>query len=244
MWKTSVHQDRYQVTVAYQELFPNSLRGLTFRMSGKYTSTIQDLRTIAGQSSKEDLIAGGTGDRRGRQACFFSAMTHWRRHCPISQISPRTNLDWCTANIPNIPAPDAVYTFDVKIAQDRGLTFHQTCSCAIILNNTMPSDALVELTGTIRRQRSPRDTQVTRRYISLGTEENPVQPFMESARRNPTRPYMERARRNRWAIIVTEHQTSCVGLRVQGEPDQLTADEEQKKKFCNSVAGSGISAVP
>ena len=129
-------------------------------MSGKFTSTIQDLRTIAGQSSKEDLIAGGTGDRRGRQACFFSAMTHWRRLCPISQNSPRTNLDWCTANIPIVPDLDAVYTFDVKIAQDRGLTFHQTCSCAIILNNTMPSDALVEF------NRNDSETEITTRHTS------------------------------------------------------------------------------
>ena len=46
--------DRYKVTVAYQEFIKQSLLCWNFRMCGKYTSTMQDLRTMTGQSSKED----------------------------------------------------------------------------------------------------------------------------------------------------------------------------------------------
>ena len=41
----------------------------------------------------------------------------------------------------NRPDLDAVYTFDLKIAQDRGLKFYQTGSFAIILFHTMPTEA-------------------------------------------------------------------------------------------------------
>ena len=43
------------------------------------------------------------------------------------------------------PDNDAVYTFDVKIDLDRGLTFFQTGSFAIVLCNTMPSEAWVRV---------------------------------------------------------------------------------------------------
>ena len=39
---------------------------------------------------------------------------------------------------------DAVYIFDLKIAQDRGLTFFQMDSFAIVLKNTMPTEALAK----------------------------------------------------------------------------------------------------
>ena len=46
--------EQYMVTLAYQELIHNSLRYVKFRMSGKYTSTMQDLEIITRQSSKGD----------------------------------------------------------------------------------------------------------------------------------------------------------------------------------------------
>ena len=42
------------------------------------------------------------------------------------------------------PDHDAVYTFDLKIAQDRGLTFHQTGSFAVIPHDTVPIRSIGE----------------------------------------------------------------------------------------------------
>ena len=48
--------DQWKITVAYQEMIHNSLRCCKFRMSGKYIAAIRDLRTITGQSSKEERL--------------------------------------------------------------------------------------------------------------------------------------------------------------------------------------------
>ena len=40
------------------------------------------------------LIAGDTSDLRGTQTWFFSAMGHWRSHCPMLENSERKNLEW------------------------------------------------------------------------------------------------------------------------------------------------------
>ena len=76
-----------------------------------------------------------------------------------------------------------VYTFDLKIAQDRGLTFIKPRSFAITLYDTMTSEALVRIVNLKkpRRQknlfdtRSAKVTEVTRPSSSVGTDENPVQ---------------------------------------------------------------------
>ena len=67
-------------------------------------------------------------------------------------------------------------------------------------------------------------TKITRTCSSIGTEDGPVHPYEESARLNTTRrPYMETTRGNPLRDI-------CICLRVQGESDQMTDDEEQKKR--------------
>ena len=103
------------------------------------------------------------------------------------------------------PDLGAVYIYDLHIAQDRGLTFYQTGSFAIILYNTIPRDAWVKVMKFIRNnlesdilfeKRPTQGTEVTRTYSSIGTDEDPVQPHTESARRGPMRSYVEPERRN------------------------------------------------
>ena len=43
-------------------------------------------------------IAGGTSDRRGRQACFFSAMDLLEEPLPDFTDFPTNNTQWCTTN--------------------------------------------------------------------------------------------------------------------------------------------------
>ena len=46
---------------------------------------------------------------------------HWRSQCPMLENSPRTNVEWRTTNIQKRPNLDAAYTFDLQIAEYRGL---------------------------------------------------------------------------------------------------------------------------
>ena len=96
--------------------------GRKFRLRGKYTSTMQDLRQFHKSIVVEGLTAGGTSDCRWRQACFFSNDELWMLHCERSKR----------------PDHVAVYTLDPKITQNRALTFNQIGSFAIILADTMP----------------------------------------------------------------------------------------------------------
>ena len=50
------------------------------------------------------------------------------------------------------PDLDAVYTFDLKIAQARGLVSYLTGRCAIILYDTMPSEALVRVVKSHKKK--------------------------------------------------------------------------------------------
>ena len=168
-------------------------------MRGKYTSTVQDLLMITGQSSKGGLIAGGTSDRRGGHVCFFSAMDplggalagfhrilHERTSNGALQIFKKT-ITRCSVH----------FRFD-------GVFFCQTRSFAIILFHIMPSQALVNFVKFHRKDSETeilfdtvpaQVTDVTRSYSSIGRRENPVQPCMEAARGHPTRPYKEMVRR-------------------------------------------------
>ena len=137
-------------------------------------------------------------------------------------------------------------TFDLKISQDRGLTFYQTGSFAIILCNTTPSAALYELlkfpkknseTEILHGATPTQVTEVTRPYSSSGTEEDPLQPKMEEARGNPTRPYMETAQGNQLRDTSDQAPSPFVDPRVQGRP-------RTEKTFINSVADHGSSSVP
>ena len=81
--------------------------------------------------------------RRGRQACFFSAMHSLDDSLPeandvpasVPKMEPykhsKKNRSWCSLHI--------------KIVQDRGSKFSKTGSFAIILYNTMPTEALVKV---------------------------------------------------------------------------------------------------
>ena len=146
------------------------------------------------------MIAGGTSDRRGKQTCFFSAMD------PSEKLVP--DLQGLSKDEPRImhykhskrPVHDAVSTFDLKIAQDRGLTFDQTGSVAINLYDTTPTKALVRV--------------------------DPVQLERNNTSCNQVWRHREKTFSNNSDIA----QISCVDLRVQGEPDQLMDDEEHEKR--------------
>ena len=73
----------------------------------------------------------------------------------------RTSNGGRTTNIKTIPDLDAVYTLNLKIAQDRRLQIYQTCSFAIVLFNTMPSEALVRV---VKIHRKDWETKVFIRY--------------------------------------------------------------------------------
>ena len=117
--------------MAYQELFQHSVRYLKFRKSGTYTSTRQDLRTITGQSSN-GLIAGMIA----KEYNYASSQlwTHWRSHCPMSQTSPRTNIEWSTVEKDQILMPCTHSTC-------RSHKIYQTGRFAIILFYTMLSES-------------------------------------------------------------------------------------------------------
>ena len=66
--------------------------------------------------------------------------------------------------------------------------------------------------------RSAKVTDVSRSSSLIGTEEDPVQSSMEAAQGNPLHHNSDKTR------------SSCIDLRVQGESDEWTDDEHQKKR--------------
>ena len=78
-------------------------------------------------------------------------------------------------------------------------------------------------------------TEVTRPHSSNGTEEYPVHLHMESVRGSPTRHHMETARRNPLRDNSDQAQSTCIDLRVQGEPELSTDDEGRKRSLMNSL---------
>ena len=97
-------------------------------MNGQFT------QPIAGQSFQEDWSLGAPVIRGGRRVCFVSAMR------PLDDSLPEAS-DFSTGVPKTVPYKhskkkpdhDAVYMFNLKISQDRGLTFRQTGRFAIVL---------------------------------------------------------------------------------------------------------------
>ena len=111
---------------------------------------------------------------------------------------------------PKYPALDAVYTFDVKIAQDRGLTFHHTCSFAIVLNNTTCE----------MHQKGCGDTD----GFSIKDQR------LLEQKANHCNHIRKQHGETRCVTTVTQHKSlSGIDLRVQGEPDHTTDDEKPKQ---------------
>ena len=75
------------------------------------------------------LLAGGTSGNRGRQSCFFRAHAIDETRFVPDKINWKISLD-------------AVYWFDLKIAQILGPVFWQMISNAIIFDDTMPAECL------------------------------------------------------------------------------------------------------
>ena len=126
----------------------------------------------------------------------------------------------------------------MKIAPDRGFKKYQTGSFAIILYNTMPSEALVRVVNFPKKNSETvilfdtRPTQVTeiytpiqffwnRRKLSAATygtsSEKPDATIHGNSTGSPLRDNSDPA------------QSCCSDFRVQGEPDQSTDDEERKR---------------
>ena len=85
-------------------------------------------------------------------------------------VSTNGTQDGASQALKKKPDLDAVYMFVLKIAQDRGITFYQTSSFAIVLYYTMPTE-LVNITKFNRNKseteilfdkRPPQVTEVTR----------------------------------------------------------------------------------
>ena len=104
---------------------------------------------------------------QSKEGASSQLWTHWRS--PISQNSPRTtNGALQTFKRPDL---DAVYTFDLHIAQDRGLTFYETGSFAMILYDTMLSEVMVK-----SRECSPISSKKTIRRLKF----SPIQDHCQS----------------------------------------------------------------
>ena len=86
--------DQCKATVAHQELSPNSFTLLEILFAWKthiyHTGSSNNYRSIVG-----GLIAGGTSDRSGRQACFFSE----ERTGPWIDIFPNGQLSDNSVNL-------------------------------------------------------------------------------------------------------------------------------------------------
>ena len=95
-----------------------------------HTGSLNNCRSLV----QGGLIAGGTSDRKGRQAWFFSAMPPLDNSLPeASNVSTSVHkmVPYKHAKRPDL---DAVYTFDFKIAQDGGLKIlssGQHCDCSV-----------------------------------------------------------------------------------------------------------------
>ena len=78
-------------------------------------------------------------------------------------------------------------------------------------------------------------TDVTRPYSSMGTPENPVQPYTEPAwgtrRDHAWKQHGEKPLRDN----NDQAQGSCFDLRLQGEQDRPTDDEERKRSMSKSM---------
>ena len=109
----------------------------------------------------------------------------------------------------------------------------------------MPPEAFVRVVKIHRKnleteilfdERRTQVTEVTRPYSSFGTEEHPVQPYMEPARGgNLARPYMDTARSNPLRVNSDQAKCSCIDLRMQGEPGQSTDNEERTRSPIKSL---------
>ena len=107
-----------------------------------------------------------------------------------------------------------MYTFDLKIAQDRGLTFMKPATVRFFCGRDL-------LFGT----RPPAVTEVARTNSSIETED-PTHPFgISSVRRNRAWEHLVRDNKNKLRC-------PCVDLRVQGEPDLLT---DNKERTCSLI---------
>ena len=126
--------------------------------------------------------------------------THWRSQCPISKESVTSEPRVAHYKHSTRPDLDAVYTFDRKIAQSRGLTLYQTrqqlCDYSVqhhtigSINSKEFGDRIFSMQDRRKSQKShantdlleQKKTQCSHLWNQLG--ENPTRPCMETTWRN------------------------------------------------------------
>ena len=154
---------------------------------GQYTSTILDLLTIF-RSIFDGGFSGGTSDRKGRQACFSSAMDQLEGAIArLHFIHNERASNGAQQTVKKSGGSYAVHTFDLEIAQHRGLTLYQTDSTAIILCNTKPPEAFVRVVIFHRKNLETEilfDTRRTQETKASHRSYTPIQFFWN--RRRPS----------------------------------------------------------
>ena len=115
------------------------------------------------------LLADGTCGKRGRQTCFFTAID------PVDEpgeVSPHSidSPGFVPYEITWRSHQDAVYWFDLTLAQNFGRVLRHTISNAIILDDTMLAGCLVKLirrrTHEILYQKAQSESQNTPKSCS------------------------------------------------------------------------------
>ena len=123
----------------------------------------------------------------------------------------------CSFNFPqHLVAEEDIGGVHLKISQDRGHVFFKLTALRLFCVKQCRRDSETE---TLFETRPMQATEVTRPHSSIGKEDS-VHPYME--RRNPFRDNKDQA------------QSFCTDLRVQGELDQSTDDEERKRSLVKS----------
>ena len=90
------------------------------------------------------LLAGGTCGKRGRQTCFFTAIDPMNESGEVSPYS-LDSPGFVPYEITWRSHQDAVYWFDLTLAQNLGRALRHTISNAIILDDTMFAGCLVKI---------------------------------------------------------------------------------------------------
>ena len=141
------------------------------------------------------------------------------------------------------PDHDAVYTLDLKIAQDLGLTCLETDSLtALRLFCVTPCqpETLVRVcenfTNRDKKFPSIPDLQKSHRRCTLIH-------FNRNGRQPLVQPRVEAARGLRWLIAVTKHTSLVLISELPGETDQLTEGEEHKKRSLIQSLLMNVSSV-
>ena len=218
--------DQYQATVAYQKLIPNSLRYLRFRRNEQLTSVIQDLRTITGQSVKEDWLQEAPLIAEEDKHASAQRCVHWKFHCIKKAMSPQAYPRWCLFSIQT----DQFFSMQLTYLTWRS---HKTEDWHLIkpaISAQHYADRSMGKSGEIQQKRFGdrhsfrEETNACRRSYThvqfIWNRRRPSAATVEPARGNPLRENSEHA------------ECSHIDFRIQGEPVQSSVMKDQEKNSC------------